>query len=306
MPVQQHPIPQNVTQYQFRLIGDMTLKQFLQLAAGGILAVIAFSLPIPALFKWPLVIFFASLGAALAFLPVEGRPLSQWIIAFFKSIYSPTIYTWQKQQPQQQLKDSSPTPSKSQSQSQSQPKQKTDSQSASPPPSSFQVTQKQTTPKKPKTKTTKSHSLKTPPPTPAPKPTPQEEKHPETPKQPSAPQTTPSSSSPQPSKQGQQTPFSSDLPIPHPSEEPNTIVGMTLTPQGKIMEDTLVEILKNGSTVRATKSNKLGQFRFVKPLENGTYQITAENPQYTFPTYDLNLEGKILPPLKLQANQQTS
>lgn len=302
MPVQQHPIPQNVTQYQFRLIGDMTLKQFLQLAAGGILAVIAFALPIPAFFKWPLVVFFASLGAALAFLPVEGRPLSQWIIAFFKSIYSPTIYTWQKQPPQQskqQVSDSSPSPAPAQPQT----KQKTSSQS-SPSLSSFQVTQK-SAPKKIKTKTTKSHSLQTPP-TPSPQPTPQEKQPPSPKKQPSAPQTSPSSSSPQPQKPGQQTPFSSDLPIPHPSEEPNTIVGMTLTPQGKIMEDTLVEILKNGSTVRATKSNKLGQFRFVKPLENGTYQITAENPQFTFPTYDLNLEGKILPPLKLQANQQTS
>ncbi len=301
MPVQQHPIPQNVTQYQFRLIGDMTLKQFLQLAAGGILAVIAFSLPIPALFKWPLIIFFASLGAALAFLPVQGRPLSQWIIAFFKSIYSPTIYTWQKQQPQQP-KDSSPAPSKPKNQS----KQKTDSQPTSPPLSSFQVTQKKAAPKKTKAKTNKRHSPKTPPPTPAPEPTPPEKQQPEPPKQPPSPQTSPSSSSPQPSKQGQQTPFSSDLPIPHPSEEPNTIVGMTLTPQGKIMENTLIEILKNGSTVRATKSNKLGQFRFVKPLENGIYQITAENPQYNFPAYDLKLEGKIIPPLKLQASQQTS
>ena len=31
-----HPVPQNISSYEFRLVGDMTLKQFLYLA-GGIL-----------------------------------------------------------------------------------------------------------------------------------------------------------------------------------------------------------------------------------------------------------------------------
>ena len=31
-----HPIPQQISSYQFRLVGDMTLKQFFQLARGGL------------------------------------------------------------------------------------------------------------------------------------------------------------------------------------------------------------------------------------------------------------------------------
>ena len=36
------------------------------------------------------------MGAALAFLPFEERPLERWIFAFFRSIYSPTLYFWKK------------------------------------------------------------------------------------------------------------------------------------------------------------------------------------------------------------------
>ena len=37
-----HPIPQNVTSFQFKLVGEMTLKQFLYLATGMVIAYIFF------------------------------------------------------------------------------------------------------------------------------------------------------------------------------------------------------------------------------------------------------------------------
>jgi len=76
---------------------------------------------------------------------------------------------------------------------------------------------------------------------------------------------------------------------------------MTLSPQGKILESVIVEILKSGQTIRATKSNKLGQFLFAKPLDNGIFQITADKDGFTFPRFDLKLDGQIIPPIKLQA-----
>ncbi|PIS08891.1 hypothetical protein COT75_04360 [Candidatus Beckwithbacteria bacterium CG10_big_fil_rev_8_21_14_0_10_34_10] len=94
--MKQHPVPQNITSYQFRLVGDMTLKQFAELAGGLIIAYILFSLPFAPLLKWPLVVFFALFGFALAFLPIQERPLDQWIINFIKSIYSPTRYIWKR------------------------------------------------------------------------------------------------------------------------------------------------------------------------------------------------------------------
>ena len=49
--MENHPIPQDVTGFQFRLIGSMTVKQFGYLSAGVIAAVIVFYMPIFILLK---------------------------------------------------------------------------------------------------------------------------------------------------------------------------------------------------------------------------------------------------------------
>ena len=92
--MQQHPIPQNITAYKFRLVGDMTLKQFLELAFGLVSAWLIFNSNLVFIFKWTLGPILALLGFALAFMPVEDRPLDQWIINFIKSIYSPTQFIY--------------------------------------------------------------------------------------------------------------------------------------------------------------------------------------------------------------------
>lgn len=93
-----HPIPQNVTDFQFRLVGDMTLKQFLYLAGGSGIAYLIFVLfaanyPYVA---WPIIISSTFLGIAFAFLPIASRPLDYWLGAFLKAIYSPTKRVWKK------------------------------------------------------------------------------------------------------------------------------------------------------------------------------------------------------------------
>src|SRR3989304_5764594 len=93
---QQHPIPQEISAYQFRLVGDITLKQFFQVASGIVIALIIYSTPIIGIIKWPFVIVFALGGVALAFLPLQERPLDRWIVAFFRSVYSPTLFFWKK------------------------------------------------------------------------------------------------------------------------------------------------------------------------------------------------------------------
>src|SRR3990172_403889 len=92
--MEQHAIPQNVSSYQFKLVGDMTLKQFFQLAGGILGAIIFYSLPLLAIIRWPLSILSVILGIGLAFLPLEERPLEKWIFAFFRAIYAPTLYSW--------------------------------------------------------------------------------------------------------------------------------------------------------------------------------------------------------------------
>jgi len=92
-----HPIPQDVTGFQFRLIGDMTIKQFAYLAAGVVLAWICLSLPIFFLFKFLFIILFGGSGVILAFVPLGGRPADAMIVYFFKAVFSPTQYVYKAQ-----------------------------------------------------------------------------------------------------------------------------------------------------------------------------------------------------------------
>ncbi len=325
MPVQQHPIPQNVTQYQFRLVGDMTLKQFLQLAGGIIIGLIFYATGLPFFLKWPFIAVSVATGASMAFLPIEGRPLDQWIMAFFRSIYSPTVYTWQKSQSSLGISPSS-TPSIT-------------PQATSPipvttpmPPNPHPITlptpitansvpptpSVSAIPTSPVATAYSTPSTTLPPaevPHRSPKPVytapPQPlaiEKQPRPQNIPLQTQTSspisniaPPTNTQTHSVPGINATFSSTLPIPHPPQTANTIVGMTLTPQGKISDSSIVEILKNGQTIRATKSNKLGQFLFAKPLDDGDYQLTAEKEGHTFPIVNLKLQNQIIPPIQLKA-----
>lgn len=94
--MEQHPVPQQISSYEFKLVGDMTLKQFIQLATGVGVAFIIFVTPLPDIIKWPFAGLCASIGAAVAFLPFQGRSLTNWLISFIKATYSPTHYTWQE------------------------------------------------------------------------------------------------------------------------------------------------------------------------------------------------------------------
>lgn len=95
--MEQHPVPQNVTTFQFRLIGDMTIKQFGYLAGGAIGGYIFYKLPLPFFFTWPLATTSVILGIGLAFVPIEERPMDIWLLSFLKGIYSPTQYLWSRE-----------------------------------------------------------------------------------------------------------------------------------------------------------------------------------------------------------------
>lgn len=94
--MEEHAVPQDITGFKFKLVGDMTIKQFGELAFGAVCAYIIYASGLYPIFKWPLVVFFASFGVALAFLPISERPLDVWLINFFRAIYRPTYYVWKK------------------------------------------------------------------------------------------------------------------------------------------------------------------------------------------------------------------
>lgn len=298
MAIEQHPLPQDVTGYRFRLIGDMTLKQFLYLGVAVLLTLLIHNLPLPFFFRYPLEILLLLLGIGLAFVPVEGRPLDKWLIAFIKSIYSPTQYVWKKQ-----TFSSSVSPSLSQPQQQKQPSSPSKPTFPSP---STPSSPPSTPPPPPPPKKKVSISSPLPKSTPVPStkpisvPSSTHKKLPPKPQPKSVSPVSPPSPKPQKEKVSSPSP-TTNLPIPFTPTTPNTLVGLTLTPDGHILDTALIEIIHHGLTVRATKSNKLGQFLFAKPLENGLYQIKTEKPNFNFSTYSIKLEGNIIKPLKIQA-----
>ena len=94
--MREHALPQDVTGYKFHLIGNMTLKQFAEVAAGFVVAFFIYQTNLASFIKWPLMGFFAGIGAMIAFVPIEERPLDQWILAFFRALYRPTQYYWKR------------------------------------------------------------------------------------------------------------------------------------------------------------------------------------------------------------------
>ncbi len=90
--MESHQIPKNVKDFEFHLIGDMTIKQFAYLASGLGLAYLVFVLLAGSLpyIAYPIIVLLGGAGIALAFLPIMERPLDHWLAAYFGAIFSPT------------------------------------------------------------------------------------------------------------------------------------------------------------------------------------------------------------------------
>jgi len=275
--MQQHPVPQNITSYQFRLIGEMTLGQFARLAIGCLIALLFYALPLPGFIKWFFVLLFATGGALLAFVPVEGRPLETWIISFFRSIYSPSQYLWRK------AIVSLPSLAETIKKTPVQGPLRTSSKTLSP--KEIALLQMLS----PKTGFYSEEEIK------------RAQKFLALFGQVNAIPETPEIKPLAKKKAEKEVEFKSELPIPAPPDKPNVLVGMIIDQQGKIVEGAIVEIQdQEGDTVRAMRTNKLGQFRTASPLGNGEYQIITEKEGCNFDIMKIKLSGKIIPPIEIR------
>jgi hypothetical protein len=293
--MEQHPIPQQISSYQFRLVGDMTLKQFFKIAGGILISLLISASSLPGIIKWPLVLFFALFGIALAFLPLEERPLEQWLFAFFRSIYSPTYYRWQKSSktpaffkeeasvPQEKIiaphgekelqKYLTSLPGRGESVSSGlEEGEKTFLGKVG------NLFKNNLTPSRPKPSPA--------PPSPKPRLIVEEKGGPQVP------------------ISGQPVQFSSEAAPPLPPEKPNTVTGQVTDASGKIVEGAILEFKDAaGRPVRAVKTNKAGHFFVVTPLQNGKYEIVTEKEGLTFEPVVFEATGSIIPPIAIQAKQ---
>ena len=91
----QHAVPQNIMEVEFKIIGEMTLREFIYLAVFGALAYFS-ALTVGNLLKWPMVFFFGGTGLIFAFLPINDRGMDEWVANFLRAIYNPTQKVWRK------------------------------------------------------------------------------------------------------------------------------------------------------------------------------------------------------------------
>ena len=96
---------------------------------------------------------------------------------------------------------------------------------------------------------------------------------------------------------------SNSLPFPKPPTKPNMLVGMTFSQDNKIIDNAIVEIIRtsDGTPMRALKTNLLGQFAIITPLESGEYEINVEKNGYHFDKTLLVLNNEVVQPLLIQA-----
>jgi hypothetical protein len=326
-----HPIPQQISSYQFRLVGDMTLKQFFQIAGGALISLLFYASNLHPLIKWPFIFFFSLLGVALAFLPFNERPLEKWIIAFFRSVYSPTLFSWKKvgTNPVFFQEEVTPLAEKIIAPKEEEAMRAYLTVNPTQPSSVFSGLEKAeqsflskifllfgsgvATPKQTVTapKTTEPETQTTFPQIETSLKESQFVQQGIRPKLVVEEKTTPTQEvkltnvTPTLTRQDtlatQRAQFSLEAAPPNPPSIPNTITGQVIDIQGKIIEAAILEIRDSaGRPVRALRSNKVGHFLVVTPLQNGKYEIITEKDGFSFTPVTFEAQGEIIPPIAIK------
>lgn len=91
--MEQHPVPQNILEVEFKLFGSFTLKQFSKILFGCLAALMMYFLPIPEILKFPGMAIAVILGISLAVMPNLGV----WIAGYLKALFISPRYVWKKE-----------------------------------------------------------------------------------------------------------------------------------------------------------------------------------------------------------------
>jgi len=94
---EQHPVPQHIAAFEFKLIGDLTIKQFLFAGVGVAVAYAAWISDLNFFSKWLIIIAAGGIGLGTAFFPIQDRTFDQWLLNFLAAILSPTQRVWHKE-----------------------------------------------------------------------------------------------------------------------------------------------------------------------------------------------------------------
>lgn len=94
--MEQHSVPQHIASFEFKLFGNLTVRQFVTLAIPGAIAALFFFSNLPAFLRYGMAVIFGTIGVFASLVPINGRPLDKWAVLFIKAILSPTQRIWVK------------------------------------------------------------------------------------------------------------------------------------------------------------------------------------------------------------------
>ncbi|MCX7997253.1 MAG: hypothetical protein N2691_05910 [Patescibacteria group bacterium] len=92
----QHPVPRQITTFEFKLIGFMTLRQFLYLAVSLPAAYVVFQIFPIKFIGFILAFLVGGAGVVTAFVPIYDRSLDVWVKNLWKRLQAPTQYYYHK------------------------------------------------------------------------------------------------------------------------------------------------------------------------------------------------------------------
>ncbi|MBP7859791.1 PrgI family protein [Patescibacteria group bacterium] len=90
----QHPVPQNVMDVEFKLVGDLTIRQFSYLLIFSILIFLVYSIHLPFIFSYPIMAILLLMGLGFAFVPLNDISLDKWAVNYVRAITNPRIRVW--------------------------------------------------------------------------------------------------------------------------------------------------------------------------------------------------------------------
>ncbi len=313
--MEQHPIPQQITSYEFKLVGEMTLKQFAKAAGGIVIAMMINAAPLVFFIKWPLIFIFAIGGLMLAFVPFQDRPLETWLLAFLKSIYNPTMFLYKKGRPknwldidlaknwieivaqekkeQQEMLENRPIKKKSQVNEfiDSLPSVNRENTEEKLQHQNLKLQNEKEDEEKHQTSNIKTEVKKV-----------DETDPPSLGNFGEAKEARPGLNLKRDKLGATGDIVFGQIPMPNIPDLPNLVVGMVLDNLGKIVDEAIVEIQDvEGNPSRVLRTNSLGQFRTSTQMANGEYLIVTEKNDLKFDRVNLTLNGKIVQPVKIIA-----
>ena len=88
---------QNISTFEFKLFGNLTIRQFFTLIVPATIAGLIFFSKSPEIIRYPLSVVIGAGGAFIALVPVNGRPFDKWLVSFIKAVLAPTQRIWTKE-----------------------------------------------------------------------------------------------------------------------------------------------------------------------------------------------------------------